>query len=57
MLQTLLATTRKIQRADDKLLGFKRIVGIVLRFSIALIIKQRKAQVETAQHFDQPLVL
>ena len=57
VLQTLFITTGKVQRADDQLFGFKRVVGVVLRFCITLIIKQRKTQVETAQHFDQPLVL
>ncbi|MND14628.1 hypothetical protein D3C80_48180 [compost metagenome] len=57
VLKALLAAANKIQRADNQLLGFKRVVGIVLRFGIALVVKQREAQVEAAQHFDQPLVL
>ena len=57
MLQALFTATGKVQRADDQLFGFKRVVGVVLRFCITLIIKQGKTQVEATQHFDQPLVL
>ena len=57
MFQTLFATTGKIQRANNQLFGVERVVSIVLSFGITLIIKQSKAQVETAQHFYQPLML
>ena len=57
MFQTLFATTGKIQRANHQLFGIERVVSIVLSFGITLIIKQSKAQVETAQHFYQPLML
>ena len=57
MFQTLFATTGKIQRANHQLFGIERVVSIVLSFGITLIIKQSKTQVETAQHFYQPLML
>ncbi|CGZ39878.1 Uncharacterised protein [Salmonella enterica subsp. enterica serovar Typhi] len=57
MFQTLLIAAGEIQRADHQLFGFKRVIRVVLRFGIAFVIEQREAQVETAQHFYQPLVL
>ena len=56
-LKALFVTAHKVQRADNQLLRFKRVVAVVLCFGIAIVIKQRKAQVEAAQHFDQPLML
>ncbi len=57
VLQTLLAAAHEVQRANHQLFGFKRVVGVVLSFGVALIVKQREAQVKAAQHFDQPLML
>ena len=57
VLQALLAAAHEVQRADNQLFGFERVNGVVLRFGVALIVKQRKAQVKAAQHFHQPLVL
>ncbi|VEB93224.1 Uncharacterised protein [Citrobacter koseri] len=57
MFQTLFVATREVQRADNQLLGFKRVVGIVLGFGVTLVVEQREAQVEAAQHFNQPLML
>ena len=57
MFQTLFAAAHEIQRADHQLFGLERVVGIVLGFGITLIVKQREAQVEAAQHLDQPLML
>ena len=55
--QALLAAAHEIQRTDHQLFGFERVNRVVLRFGVALIVKQREAQVKAAQHFHQPLVL
>ena len=55
--EALLAAAHEIERADHQLFGLERVIAIVLRFGITIVIKQRKAQVEAAQHLNQPLVL
>ena len=46
--EALFATAHEVQRADHQLFGFEWVIGIVLGFGVALVIKQRKAQVEAA---------
>lgn len=55
--QTLLVTAGEVQRTDHQLFGFERVKRIVLRFGVAFVVKQGETQIETAQHFDQPLML
>ncbi|MNE15801.1 hypothetical protein D3C80_1087220 [compost metagenome] len=57
MLKALLATTHKVEGANHQLLGFERVLSVVLGFGITLVIEQGKTQVKAAQHFNQPLVL
>ncbi|MNR25257.1 hypothetical protein D3C85_1423960 [compost metagenome] len=57
MLKALLAAAHEIEGANHQLFRFERVIRIVLSFGVAFIVKQREAQVEAAQHFDQPLVL
>ena len=57
MLKALLVAAHKIQRADNQLFSIERVVGFMLGFGVTLVVKQREAQVEAAQHLHQPLVL
>ena len=52
---TLLA--QEVEAADHQLFGLEGVLRIGKRLDAALLVKQGEVQVETAQHFDQPLVL
>ena len=53
----LLAAAHEVQGADHQLFGFERVIGVVLGFGVALVVKQGETQVEATQHLYQPLVL
>ncbi|MNP45573.1 hypothetical protein D3C76_1395040 [compost metagenome] len=57
VLETLLAAADKVQGANHQLFGFKRVIGVMLGFGVAFIVKEGEAQVEATQHLHQPLVL
>ncbi|MNS47954.1 hypothetical protein D3C72_805060 [compost metagenome] len=43
MLKALLAAAHEVQRADHQLFRFERIIGVVLGFGVALVVKQGEA--------------
>ncbi len=57
LLEAAALLAQEVEAADHQLFGFEGVFRIGKGLDAALLVKQGEVQVETAQHFDQPLVL